>query len=325
MSAPPERVPTRSLAREPIRVVVTGLGALTPAGAGIAACRAWEQAPARYGQQVPGFDPAHYIPSPKLRRSMHRSFELVVAAAVEAMRAAGLPDAASIAAAGFPPARAGVASALADLSPLSGDLLHVLEQIEVRVEARPPAGGADPAIGQPMDHPIAWAQFAELALHQLHPFRRLTLLANMAVAHTSLLFGLQGPSFTFTSGAAGGMQAIAQAAWTIAEGRADLMLCHAAESPDQTFAAAPPPEAAVALVLESWETAQRRQAPILAELLPGAAAPPAGAPGLSPVPGFLAVLLQVDAAPAGAPLPLAALRGVSVPQRPPLPVLGEVS
>ena len=305
--------PTRGLQR----VAVTGLGTLTPAGVGLAACRAWEQAPAGYGQRVPDFDPAHYIPSPKLRRSMHRSFELVAAAAVEAMRAAGLPNAASIAAAGIAAERAGIASALADLSPLSGDLLHVLEQIEV------PVGGAD--------QPMAWAQFAELALHQLHPFRRLTLLANMAVAHTSLLFGLQGPSFTFTSGAAGGMQAITQAAWTIAEGRADLMLCHTAESPDQTFAAAPPPEAAGALVLESWETAQRRQAPILVELLvellPGAPPPPAGDFGLSPVPGFLAVLLQVDAVPATTAIPLAALRGLPVqaPQRLPVPGLGEVS
>ncbi len=270
------------------RVAVTGLGALTPAGEGLAACRAWERAPSGYGQHVPDFDVARYVPSPKLRRSMHRAFELVAAAAVVAMRAAALDDVHGLAAAGIAPARAGIAAALADLSPLSPDLLEVLT---------------------PASEPIAWDQFAERALHQLHPFRRLTLLANMATAHTSMLFGLQGPSFTFTSGAAAGVQAIAQAAWTIAEGDADLMLCHTATAAEQTFAAAPPADAAGALVLEAWGTAERRGAPILAELVPGALAPAREA-GLSPVPGFLAALLRLHAAPEGGAVPLPDLGAV---------------
>lgn len=270
------------------RVAVTGLGALTPAGEGLAACRAWEHAPGAYGPRVPDFDAARYVPSPKLRRSMHRAFELVAAAAVVAMRAAAIEDARQLATAGIVPERAGIAAALADLSPLSADLLEVL--------------GA-------MSEPIAWDQFAERSLHQLHPFRRLTLLANMATAHTSMLFGLQGPSFTFTSGAAAGVQAIAQAAWAIAEGDADLMLCHTATAGEQTFAASPPADAAGALVLEAWETAERRGAPILAELRPEPLRP-TREPGLSPVPGFLTALLRLDSAPAGGEVRLSDLGAV---------------
>ncbi|MGH9482439.1 MAG: beta-ketoacyl synthase N-terminal-like domain-containing protein [Terriglobales bacterium] len=259
----------------PRRVAVTGLGALSPGGEGVAACRSWLQRVRRAGgardARILGFEPGEYIRNPKRLRSMHRTFQLVAAAAVVAMRAAGLPSAERLADAGVLPERAGIAAALADLSPLTPDLLQVLAQT-------PLDGSA-----------LNWAQFAELSLHQLHPFRRLTLLANMAAAHTSLLFGLQGPSFTFTTGAAAGAQTIAEAYWTIAHDRADLMLCQTAESPEQAFTAHPGVEVAGAVVLESWDQARRRGAAVLAELTAGDAAarftgatPGAGAQGPAP-------------------------------------------
>ncbi|HUX68614.1 MAG TPA: beta-ketoacyl synthase N-terminal-like domain-containing protein [Terriglobales bacterium] len=272
------------------RVAVTGLGALSPAGVGVAAYRAWlAGGQAGQGGRIAGFEPGRYIRSAKLLRSMHRTFQLVAAAGVEAMRAAGLPSAESLAAAGIAPERAGIAAALADLSPLTPDLLQALAQAAPEGEAGSPG----------------WARFAELALHQLHPFRRLTLLANMAAAHTSLLYGLQGPSFTFTTGRAAGAQTIAEGYWTIAHGRADLMLCQAAESPEQACTAGPVAEIAGAVVLESWEGAGRRQAPILAELRAEAGAgarppfslaePAAGSPAAS----LLAALLRLEELAAG--------------------------
>lgn len=246
------------------RIAATGAAAFTPAGIGALPgegaelLAAWlpRAGAGAAGAQVPDFDAAAWIRNPKLLRSMHRGFQLGTAAAVLAMRAAGLPLAENLPAAGIAPERAGVAAALADVSPLTSDLLEVL--------AACGEGSGDGGA-------IAWGRFAELGLHQLHPFRRLTLLANMAAAHTSLLFGLQGPSFTFTSGAAAGAQTIEQALWTIAEGRAELMVCQSADSPAQSFARRPGPEMAGALVLERWETAAARHAPVLAELVPGPA------------------------------------------------------
>ncbi|HXR98267.1 MAG TPA: beta-ketoacyl synthase N-terminal-like domain-containing protein [Terriglobales bacterium] len=272
------------------RVAVTGLGALSPAGAGVGAYREWQQTRGQRpsGERVPEFRPADYVRSPKLLRSMHRTFQLVAAAAVLAMRHAGLPTADSLAGAGLAAERAGIATALADISPLTTDLLQVLAEVTSNQTGD-------------QTKQFTWAQFAEVSLHKLHPFRRLTLLANMAAAHTSLLFGLQGPSFTFTSGAGSGGQTLTQAYWTITHNRADLMLCQTADSPEQSFSAQPASELAGALVVESWESATARRAPILAELL----APHSNSAGEeyfslrqpadgSPVCGLMAALLRVD-------------------------------
>lgn len=243
------------------QVALTGVEALSPAGAGLAAY-ASAQAELRAPALVPDFDAAAAIRNPKLLRSMQRSFQLGTAAAVRAMQAAGLRGAEGLAQAGFAPARAGVAAALDDISPLTPDLLAVVAAA---------ATGSDA---------IAWDKFAELGLHQLHPFRRLTLLANMAAAHTSLLLNLQGPSFTFTSGSDAGPQALQQACWTIAEGRADWMVCHAASTPLQAFRRHPGPELAAAAILENAALAERRGAPILAliQVAPVGHIPPATTP-----------------------------------------------
>jgi 3-oxoacyl-(acyl-carrier-protein) synthase len=284
------------------RVAITGLGALSPAGVGMAAYREWQSSRGERptGERVPEFRPADYVRSPKLLRSMHRTFQLVAAAAVLAMRHAGLPSADCLAGAGLAPERAGIATALADISPLTTDLLQVLAEV------------TNDHMGDETKE-FSWAQFAEVSLHKLHPFRRLTLLANMAAAHTSLLFGLQGPSFTFTSGAGSGGQTLTQAYWTITHNRADLMLCQTADSPEQSFSAQPASELAGALVIESWDGARARNAPILAELLAPAshaasneyftlAQPATG----SPVGGLMAAVLRVDAL-HGRPTPALAL------------------
>jgi 3-oxoacyl-(acyl-carrier-protein) synthase len=137
----------------------------------------------------------------------------------------------------------------------------------------------------------------------LHPFRRLSLLANLAAAHTSLLFDLQGPSFTFTSGGVAGVQTLSEAYWTLREGQADLMVCHAASSPEQEFAAAPAAEFAAAVVLEDWDLAQTRGAQPLAELTAGAGTAPAPIPA-SPAETLVAA---VDRLAAGGRLALDAL------------------
>lgn len=226
-------------------VALTGIEALSPAGTGLAAYAA-AQAGLRGAALVPDFDAAAAIRNPKLLRSMQRSFQLGTAAAVHAVQEAGLQGGDTLAQAGYAPERAGVAAALDDISPLTPDLLAVVSAAST---------GSDT---------VAWDKFAELGLHQLHPFRRLTLLANMAAAHTSLLMNLQGPSFTFTSGGEAGPQALQQACWTIAEGRADWMVCHAASTPLQAFRRQPGPELAAAAVLENATLAERRGAPILA-------------------------------------------------------------
>jgi len=239
----------------PRRVAVTGLAALSPAGEGLDAYRGWRAS--RSPAVLPAtLDVGAILRDPKRQRSMHRTFQLGAAAAVLALRAAAME------AQRLNPERAGVAAALADPSPYTADLLRSLDQ------TLPPDGSG-----------LRPGHFAEAALHQLHPFRRLALLPNLAAAHTSLLLGLQGPSFTFTSGGLAGEQTLLESFWTIAEGRADLMICQAAEAGEQAYPPRAAAELAGAAVLEEWEHASQRRAPILAEfhpyVLPSAAGTPA--------------------------------------------------
>ncbi len=230
-------------------VVITGQGWLLPPGVELrqfhpqATAPAAEFAPAR----LRDFAAGDYVRDPKVLRAMNRLFQVAAAAAVLAMRDAGFQLARDLTGAGHDPARCGTAVAMSEISPLTQNLLDA-------VIACSPGGRFD------------LAAFGEIARHQLHPFRRLTMLPNMAAAHISLLFGLQGPSYTLDSGITAGMQAIREAYWAIAGDKADLMVCEAADSPENALRRAATQEAAGALVLEAEASAQARQARILARV-----------------------------------------------------------
>jgi len=231
------------------QVVVTGSGALCPAGIGGDALLAWWREPGS-ATHVPDFQPAEFIRNARQLRTMQRQFQLAASAAMLALRNAGLPDAAALPQQGIVLERAGTAVAIGDISPVTADLLQVLREVPLR------DGAPD------------WARFGEIGVHQLHPFRRLTLLPNMAAAHVSLLLGLRGPSCTFTSGARAGEQAVTEACWMIAGGHADFMVIEAADTPDHAFTANPVKEAAAAVLLEARASAEQRGASILAVFEP---------------------------------------------------------
>ncbi|MGH9475098.1 MAG: beta-ketoacyl synthase N-terminal-like domain-containing protein [Terriglobales bacterium] len=259
------------------RVAVTGLGAFSPGGAGMAALQGWARGGMSTPGLVPDFDAAAHIRNPRRLRTMHRTFQLASAAAVMAMEAAGWSANGGLEAMGVAPERAGLATALADISPVTADLLRVLAAVQ-------------PEMGR---EPDGWARFAELGARELHPFRRLALLANMAAGHTSLLLGMQGPGFCFTSGAGGGMQAITESYWTVAEGRAELMLAQSASSPEQAYTSERLPEISGAVVLEAWEAAEGRGARVLAEIVAGGEGMPPPPAGMEPAPELLAALLRL--------------------------------
>ncbi len=231
------------------QVVVTGSGALCPAGIGGSALLEWRREPGS-ATHVPDFRPADFIRNARQLRTMQRLFQLAASAALLAVRDAGFAAGVPLAEQGVRSERAGTAVAVGDISPVTPDLLQVLREVPLRD-------------GQP-----DWVRFAEAGGHQLHPFRRLTLLPNMAAAHVSLLLGLRGPSCTFTSGVRAGEQAITEAYWMIAGGHADFMVIEAADTPDYAFTAQPVKEAAGALLLESRTAAEQRGAAILAAFAP---------------------------------------------------------
>ncbi|MGH2500208.1 MAG: beta-ketoacyl-ACP synthase II [Candidatus Limnocylindria bacterium] len=188
------------------RVVVTGLGAITPVGADVAATwrsltsgrsgigRITRFDPAPYESQLAGevkdFDPTAYMDRKDVRRT-DRFTQLAVATASQAIADAKLDNAADA-------ERTGVAIATG-----VGGLETLVEQT-LLMEKRGPA--------------------------RLSPFLVPMLMANAGSAQVSMQFGLQGPNVTHVSACASSAHAIGESGEVIKRGQADVMVVGGAEA-----------------------------------------------------------------------------------------------
>jgi len=144
------------------------------------------------------------------------------------------------------------------------------------------------AIGQ-SSLDAAYLAFYGEGASRVHPLTVPRVMPNAPASHLSMEFGLRGPSYAVASACASANHAIGLAADTIRAGRADVMLTGGADaslvvgvfkcwealrvlsadtcrpfSRDRSGLVLG--EGAAVLVLEDWEHARRRGAPILAEL-----------------------------------------------------------
>jgi len=253
------------------RVVITGLGAVTPIG--LDAPSTWDAAvsgrsgvgwieafdaseyPVRIAAEVTGFDIGDLVPAKEARR-MDRNVLLAVAAAQEAWDDAGLQD--------VDRARAGilVGSAI-------GGIATIAEQQTV---------------------------FAERGPDRVSPFFIPSVLVDTASGQIAIQLGLRGQNFAPVSACATGSTAIGEAAASIRRGQADVILAGGTEAPitplilagfcamrglvaeeeDPTRASRPfdatragfvMGEGACILVLEELEAARARGATIYAEVV----------------------------------------------------------
>ena len=253
------------------RVVVTGLGAVTPLG--LDARATWEGAvagrsgvdwirsfdatgyPVRIASEVKGFDPVAVV-GPKDARRLERNVVLAVAAAREAWTDAGVD--------GVDPARAGilVGSAI-------GGVMGVLEQQDV---------------------------LRERGHSRVSPWFLPNVLVDSASGQIAIDLGLRGPNYAPVSACATGSHAVGEGAELIRRGDADVVLAGGteacmhpvilagfcamrglvAEEDDPTRASRPfdatragfvMGEGACVLLLEDYERAQARGARVYAEVL----------------------------------------------------------
>jgi len=188
------------------RVVITGIGAVTPIGADVAST--WDAMlhgrggigritrfdPSPYESQIAGevkdFDPTKYMDRKDARRT-DRFAQLAVAAASQAMTDASLDVTAD-------PERIGVAIATG-----VGGLETLIEQV-LLMEKRGPG--------------------------RLSPFLVPMLMANAGSAQISMQFGLKGPNVTHVSACASSAHAIGESAEMIRRGQADVMVAGGAEA-----------------------------------------------------------------------------------------------
>lgn len=188
------------------RVVITGMGALTPLGlsveetwtglvagrSGIAGITRFDAShlPIRIAGEVKGFDPQDYIDLKEARR-MARCSQMAVAMGVQAMADAGLdgqvPD----------PERTGVVVGTG-------------------------IGGFEVAIG-------GWDLYKAKGLRRVNPVTAVASLCNMPAHHVSERFKCQSYSTTVVTACAAGTQCIGEAAEVIRRGAADMMVAGGVE------------------------------------------------------------------------------------------------
>lgn len=189
------------------RVVVTGLGSLTPVGlntkeswknalagtSGIARIASFDPADieVKIAGEVKGFDPLHFIKLKELKKSP-RFVQFSIAAAHEAINDASL-----------------------DLDK------------EKMYRYGCAVGVGIGAIGEIEETSYA---FKTKGTRRVSPFFIPSVIANMAAGNTATYFGLKGPNICTTTACASGTHAIGEAWMYVKQGMADVMICGGSES-----------------------------------------------------------------------------------------------
>jgi 3-oxoacyl-[acyl-carrier-protein] synthase II len=237
------------------RVAITGIGVVAAAGVGREAF--WEglSLPPEPGvRRVPGFDPVTWM-TPKEAHRADRFSQFALAAAAMALADAGVADGYELQ---VDPDRAGV---------VIGNGTGGISTMEAQVMV---------------------AQ--ERGLRRVSPVLIPMIMPNAPAAAVSMRYGWQGPCEAVVTACAAGSHSIANAGRLVASGRCDVMLAGGTEAPctDMVVAAFKNMtalsktgisrpfdvrrdgfvlgEGAGVLLLEEWDRAVARGAPILAEL-----------------------------------------------------------
>jgi len=211
------------------RVVVTGIGIISPLGTGTQAH--WDALLAGKSgvQKITAFDPAgfpsqiagevaaykfnDYIPKSyrKAAKVMARDIELAVIAADDAFKNAGIQSKAYTETPSIQPNRFGcnIGAGLinCDLNELTGAMATARDGNKLDLE-----------------------KWGRDGMQQLTPLWLLKYLPNMLACHVTIIHGLMGPSNTITCADASSHLAIGEAFRTIQRGNADMAICGGAES-----------------------------------------------------------------------------------------------
>lgn len=279
------------------RVVITGLGAISPLGltvsemwqglgagkCGIGKITAFDPAgfPCKLAGQVPDYKIQQYVPKShrKAVKLMCRDIELAVVAANEALTDSSLVTK------GIDPENINVNPERMAINLAAG--LISCDLVELA-----PAAAASITDGQFDIH-----KWGTQGIELVPPLWLLKYLPNMLACHVGIIHDIQGPSNTITCAEAGAHIAISEASQVIARGDSDIALAGGAESKvnpmnvvrqcllkratidnnDEPASACRPfdadakgsvfGEGAGVVVLENLENAQRRDAKIYAEVV----------------------------------------------------------
>ncbi len=203
------------------RVVVTGMGCITPVGNSVAAM--WDALkegrsgidtithfdassfPTKFAAEVKDFHLGDYVENPERFEYAGHNIRFAIGAATQAVRDAGLQDDQ------FDPARFGVYLGAGEGQQ---DFFLFMKLI---AEAQ-------------KDGEFDVAEFTRRGLEQLNPRFEMEQEPNMPAGHLASLFNAQGPNLNCLTACAASSQAIGEAAEIIRLGEADVMLSGGAHS-----------------------------------------------------------------------------------------------
>jgi 3-oxoacyl-[acyl-carrier-protein] synthase II len=223
------------------RVVITGLGPVTPLGIGASAfwqallegrsgirrLRAFD--PSRFesqiGGEIDGLTINEYVPKGyrKAAKIMARDIVLAVAAAHQAVRDARLRTRCLLERGegeGDPTVDSTRFGTNIGAGLICADLPELAEALHGAVE----------------NERFSFARWGREGMNNLTPLWLLKFLPNMLACHVTIVHDTQGPSNTITCGEASSHLAIGEAFRTLARGAADVCICGGAESKDNPMA-----------------------------------------------------------------------------------------
>jgi 3-oxoacyl-[acyl-carrier-protein] synthase II len=277
------------------RVVITALGLVSPLGHDVetawAAILAGKSGAARttifdastfpttFCAEVKNYELAKHLKNHHLHKDSNRGSAFVLGATAEACRQASIDIENDTPSDGIDRTRLGIYLGAGEGS-VDNDVFF-----EAIVKAWDNANGE-------MD----WGKWAQVAFGQMSPMRELEQEPNMPAAHIALLTGARGPTRSCLTACAASTQAVGEAAVIIRNGQADIMIAGGAHSMihplgimgfnrltalstrnDSPETASRPfttsrdgfviGEGAAILILESLQSARKRGAKILAEVI----------------------------------------------------------
>ncbi|KKL80028.1 hypothetical protein LCGC14_2008910 [marine sediment metagenome] len=212
------------------RVVITGLGVVTPIGTGIeelfgnllartAAVKRLDlfdpgSFPSQVGGQLDGFSPRKHVPKSyrKAVKVMARDIEIAVVAADLAVRDSGIVTK------GIDEGAADIDSARLGCNIGAGLICADLDELGAAINTALTDGSFD------------INKWGTEGMSNLTPLWLLKYLPNMLSCHVTIIHAAKGPSNTITCAEASGQLAVGEAARTIARGAADAIIAGGADS-----------------------------------------------------------------------------------------------
>jgi 3-oxoacyl-[acyl-carrier-protein] synthase II len=206
------------------RVVITGMGAITPLGPSVAATMDGQLAgrsgigpitrfdahtfPTTFAAEVQGFDLADFIPDPARWKHSGVNSQFAAAAAQQALADADLLDDARVDRTRFG-VYLGSGEGIQDFHGLVSLIAHAYDPARRKVD---------------------FADFCRHALGRFHPGQEAEQELHTTAGHLGAHFGLEGPNYNCLTACAASSQAIGEALEILRRGDADLMLAGGSHS-----------------------------------------------------------------------------------------------